>query len=64
MEFAILGPLDGRDEHRSIEVSSIKERILLAVLVVHTNEVVSTDRLIGVLWSGEPPATAPNASSA
>ncbi len=31
-------------------MSSAKERLLLAVLVVHANEVVSTDRLIEVLW--------------
>jgi DNA-binding SARP family transcriptional activator len=31
-------------------VSSAKERLLLAVLVVHANEVASTDRLIEVLW--------------
>ncbi len=61
MEFAILGPLEVRNEHRSIEVSSAKERLLLADLVVHANEVVSADRLIEVLWGGEPPATAANA---
>ena len=60
MEFAILGPLEVLDQHRRIEVSSTKERLLLAVLVVHANEVVSTDRLIEVLWGAQPPATAAN----
>ncbi len=60
MEFAILGPLEVLDQHRRIEVSSAKERLLLAVLVVHANEVVSADRLIEVLWGAEPPATAAN----
>ncbi len=60
MEFVILGPLEVLDQHRRIEISSAKERLLLAVLVVHANEVVSTDRLIEVLWGAEPPATAPN----
>jgi DNA-binding SARP family transcriptional activator len=60
VEFAILGPLEVCDENRRIEVSSAKERLLLAVLVVHVNEVVSLDRLIGVLWGDEPPATAEN----
>ncbi len=60
MEFAILGPLEVLDTHRHIEVSSAKERLLLAMLVVHANEVVSADRLIEVLWGAEPPATAAN----
>jgi DNA-binding SARP family transcriptional activator len=60
VEFAILGQLEVRDQHRWIEVSSAKERLLLAVLVVHANEVVSTDQLIEVLWGAEPPATAGN----
>ncbi|MGH3935661.1 MAG: AfsR/SARP family transcriptional regulator, partial [Pseudonocardiaceae bacterium] len=60
MEFAILGPLEVLDQHRRIEVSSAKERLLLAMLVVHVNEVVSADRLIEVLWGADPPATAAN----
>ncbi|HET9258477.1 MAG TPA: BTAD domain-containing putative transcriptional regulator, partial [Pseudonocardiaceae bacterium] len=60
MEFAILGPLEVRDQNRRIEVSSAKERLLLAVLVVHANEVVSVDRLIRMLWGDTPPATAAN----
>lgn len=60
MEFAILGPLEVLDEHRCIEVSSAKERLVLAVLVVHAGEVVSADRLIEVLWGAQPPATAAN----
>ena len=60
LEFAILGPLEVRDQHRRIEVSSAKERLLLAALVVQANEVVSADRLIEVLWGTAPPATAAN----
>lgn len=60
MEFAILGPLEVRDQDRRIEVSGAKERRLLAVLVVHANEVVSTDRLIEALWGATPPATGAN----
>ncbi len=60
MEFAILGSLEVLDEHRCVEVSSAKERLVLAVLVVHAGEVVSADRLIEVLWGAQPPATAAN----
>ncbi|HWR48916.1 MAG TPA: AfsR/SARP family transcriptional regulator, partial [Pseudonocardiaceae bacterium] len=60
VEFAVLGSLEVRDQHRQIEVSSAKERLLLAVLVVHANEVISADRLIEVLWGTTPPAMAGN----
>lgn len=60
VEFAILGPLEVLDQHRLIEVSSAKERLLLAALVVHAGEVVSVDRLIEVLWGTTPPVTAGN----
>ncbi|MGH3973893.1 MAG: BTAD domain-containing putative transcriptional regulator [Pseudonocardiaceae bacterium] len=60
MEFAILGPLEALDQHRRIDVSRAKERLLLAVFVVHANEVVSTDRLIEMLWGAKSPVTAAN----
>jgi DNA-binding SARP family transcriptional activator len=60
VEFGILGPLEVLSRNCRIEVSSAKERLLLAVLVLHVGEVVSFDRLIEVLWGAEPPATAAN----
>jgi DNA-binding SARP family transcriptional activator len=60
VEFAILGSLEVRNQHRRIDVSSAQERRLLAVLVMHANEVVSADRLIEALWAVKPPATAAN----
>lgn len=38
-----------------------RQRSLLAVLIVHANEVVSSDRLIDELWSEQPPETAATA---
>ncbi|MGH3898127.1 MAG: BTAD domain-containing putative transcriptional regulator [Pseudonocardiaceae bacterium] len=60
MEFRILGPMQVLADQRCIDVSSAKERLTLAMLVVHANELVSADRLVEVLWGGEPPATAAN----
>ena len=58
MRFGILGPLEVGDDHgRLVAVSARKQRALLAILLLHPNEVVSTDRLVEDLWSGEPPAT-------
>ena len=50
MEFRILGPLEVVEGGRQIELGGAKHRALLAVLLLHANEVVSTDRLIDALW--------------
>jgi DNA-binding SARP family transcriptional activator len=57
MDFRILGPLEVVRDGRALELGGVKERALLAVLLLHANEVVSTDGLIDRLWGGEPPAT-------
>src|SRR5690242_20286084 len=36
----------------------LKERLVLAVLLLHANEFVSRERLIDELWGVSPPATA------
>jgi DNA-binding SARP family transcriptional activator len=58
MELRILGPLEVRDGERSIALGGAKQRGLLAILLLHANEVVSADRLIDELWGDDPPATA------
>lgn len=54
MDFRILGPLEVWDGDRQLVVRGSKQRALLAVLLLQANEIVSTDRLIDLLW-GEPP---------
>src|SRR5437763_11623718 len=61
MEFKILGPLEGRQDDRALAPTAAKQRLLLAILLLHPNEVVSSDRLIETLWGGRPPAGAPKA---
>jgi DNA-binding SARP family transcriptional activator len=58
MEFRLLGPLEVLDEGRPIAVGHGKRRSLLAVLLLHPNEVISAERLIDALWGERPPATA------
>ncbi len=60
MEFQILGPLEVRGDAAPVTLGAAKQRTLLAILLVHANEVVATDRLIEELWP-EPPKTAANA---
>jgi YVTN family beta-propeller protein len=58
MEFRILGPLEVCLEGRELSFGGAKQRAVLAVLLLHRNEVVSTDRLIDEVWGDHPPATA------
>jgi DNA-binding SARP family transcriptional activator len=58
MEFRVLGALDVRDEGRTLELRGSKRRTVLALLVLHANEVIRSDRLIDELWGEHPPANA------
>ena len=58
MEFRLLGPLEVAEHDRSLVLGGIKPRSLLALLLLHANQVLSADRLIDELWGDEPPATA------
>jgi len=61
MEFRILGPLEVLEDGRALDVGGVKQRALLAVLLLHANRVVSTDRLIEALWGERLPETAQKA---
>ena len=58
VDFRILGPLEVSDEEREHVIASGKQRALLAILLLHANEVLSGDRLIEELWGEQPPASA------
>ena len=58
MVFRILGPLEVLVEGRSVALGGSKQRSLLALLLVHANETLTTDRLVEELWGERPPANA------
>ena len=58
MEFGLLGLLEVVDGGEPIVVGRGKESGLFAILLLHANEPVSTDRLIGALWGERPPENA------
>ena len=58
MDFRLLGPLEVSDDDRPIEIGRGRRRSLLALLLMHPNEVVSAERLIDELWGERPTATA------
>ena len=54
----VLGPLEVVRDGEQVRLGSGQQRRVLALLVVHANEVVSRDRLIDVLWGDGPPPSA------
>jgi len=61
VEYRILGPLEVVDEGGPVVLGRLKERLVLAVLLLHANEFVSRERLIDELWGAAPPPTAKKA---
>ena len=54
MEFGVLGPLEVTADGQPLELAGPRTRAVLALLLVHANQVVSSDRLIDELWPGQP----------
>ena len=58
VEFAVLGPLEATRGGTPIALGAGRQRALLALLLIHANEVVPSERLIDELWGADPPAGA------
>src|SRR5262249_11756607 len=58
MEFKVLGPLEIADDGRVLQLGSGRQLALVALLLVHRNTVVPTERIVDELWGESPPATA------
>jgi DNA-binding SARP family transcriptional activator len=58
MEFRILGPLEVVADGRPVPIDRRLSRALLAYLLLHANEPVSSDRLVDQLWGEDAPRTA------
>ena len=56
MEFRVLGPLEVTADGQSLALAGARTRAVLAMLLVHANQVVSSDRLIEELWPSQPRA--------
>lgn len=60
MRFALLGPLEVRDDEGEVlDLGGSQPRTLLAVLVAARGRAVPTDSLIDAVWGETPPASAP-----
>ena len=54
-DFRILGPLEVAVGGQPLSLAGARQRALLAILLLHAGETVSTDRLIDELWGDDPP---------
>lgn len=60
MQVRLLGSVDVTVAGTPQAVSGLRRKAVLATLALHPGKVVSTDRLIDVVWDGRAPATAVN----
>jgi basic membrane lipoprotein Med (substrate-binding protein (PBP1-ABC) superfamily)/DNA-binding SARP family transcriptional activator len=58
MQFRLLGAMEAGSGGTVVELGPPKQRAVLAILALHVGEIVSTDRIIDLLWGDEPPRTA------
>lgn len=59
-EFFILGPLEVQAGDSRLHLGGMRQRTILAVLLLEANHVVPVDRLIQAVWEDQPPTTARN----
>jgi DNA-binding SARP family transcriptional activator/tetratricopeptide (TPR) repeat protein len=64
MEVRLLGSLHLADGGLPVAVGGVRQRAVLALLVLHANEVVPAERLLVELWGEDAPSTAVNALQA
>lgn len=58
MECRVLGPVDVIIDGTPVSITSARQEIVLAVLLLEANRVVSVSRLVDALWDEAPPSTA------
>ncbi len=60
LDFRVLGPLQVAANGSFLPLGGAKQRAVLALLLLHANEVVPLERLIDELWDESPPESAAN----
>jgi len=54
LKYRLLGPIEAHHDGQTLDLGTYKQRALLALLLIHANAVVSTDRIIDELWGDDP----------
>ena len=57
-QFRVLGQLEALADGRPVDLGGPRQRAVLAVLLAHANQPVSTERLVVEVWGAEAPPTA------
>lgn len=60
LTYRVLGPFEVLRDGAPVDLGPPKQRALLALLLLRAGELVPSDRLVDLLWSGRPPRTAPH----
>jgi predicted ATPase/DNA-binding SARP family transcriptional activator len=58
IEFRVLGPVEAVGDDGPRPLGAPKQRALLALLLLHANEVVPRERLVDAVWGDAPPRSA------
>ena len=58
MDYRILGPLEAFDGARAISLGGARQRAVLALLLLHGNEALTSDVIVDELWGDDAPPTA------
>ncbi|MEU8928938.1 BTAD domain-containing putative transcriptional regulator [Streptomyces sp. NPDC048409] len=58
MKFGLLGPLHAQIAGETVPLNGPRQAKMLAALLVDANHVVTTERLVAVMWDANAPATA------
>ena len=58
IELKVLGPMEGLEGGRPVELGGPKRRLVLAHLILRANHVVPVEALVDSLWGDDPPASA------
>src|SRR5919199_2065690 len=64
MDFRLLGPLELAESGRPIVCGGARQGAVLALLLLHANQVVPSGRLLVELWGEDAPPSAANALQA
>lgn len=58
LQFGVLGPLRVWRDGHEIDLGTVKQRLLLTVLLLEPNRTIPIDRLVTALWEDAPPKSA------
>ena len=59
--YGLLGPVEAHVNDRVIPLAGARQRLVLALLLLHANQLVPADRLIDELWGADLPQDPPGA---